>query len=189
MSHIRLPLAPTPNPAVPAREEAHARESDDRLLQVGELARETGKTVRAIHLYEELELLKPAGRSRGRYRLYRPDAVVRIRWITKLQDMGFSLSDIQTAVRDWEASGSAPRAMVKLRALYDAKLEQTRAHIRRLRALEHELEASLSYLDTCEVCEPDRLVSACRCCEHHGDHEPVPDLVAGFRATPSEERR
>src|SRR5437773_2734911 len=30
------------------------------LLKVGELARATGKTVRALHLYEELGLLKPA---------------------------------------------------------------------------------------------------------------------------------
>ncbi len=85
------------------------------LMQVGDLARESGKTVRAIHLYEELDLLRPVGRSKGRYRLYGPDALVRIRWIGKLQDMGFSLTDIQTVVRDWEESGSAPRAMTKMR--------------------------------------------------------------------------
>ena len=34
-----------------------------RTLKVGELARRTGKTVRAIHLYEELGLLTPAIRS------------------------------------------------------------------------------------------------------------------------------
>ena len=85
------------------------------LMQVGDLARESGKTVRAIHLYEELELLRPVGRSKGRYRLYGPDALLRIRWIGKLQDMGFSLGDIQTVVKDWEQSGSAPRAMTKMR--------------------------------------------------------------------------
>ncbi|MBX3252474.1 MAG: MerR family DNA-binding transcriptional regulator, partial [Myxococcales bacterium] len=40
---------------------------------MGDLAREAGKTVRAIHLYEQMELLKPAGRSKGRYRLYGPE--------------------------------------------------------------------------------------------------------------------
>ena len=58
------------------------------LLRVGELAKRTGKTVRAIHLYEQLELLRPAARSKGRYRLYGPDALGRIRWIVKLQDLG-----------------------------------------------------------------------------------------------------
>jgi len=32
------------------------------LLKIGELAKKTGKTVRAIHLYEELGLLLPAVR-------------------------------------------------------------------------------------------------------------------------------
>ncbi len=153
------------------------------LMQVGDLARESGKTVRAIHLYEELELLRPVGRSKGRYRLYGPDALLRIRWIGKLQDMGFSLGDIQTVVKDWEQSGSAPRAMTKMREVYTNKLAETRAQVRRLQALERELEASLGYLDTCDVCEPDRLLSTCKACNHHDcSHEDVPHLVAGFRA-------
>ncbi|CAN5566238.1 hypothetical protein BH09MYX1_BH09MYX1_59290 [soil metagenome] len=152
------------------------------LMQVGDLARESGKTVRAIHLYEELELLRPVARSKGRYRLYGPDALLRIRWIGKLQDMGFSLSDIQTVVRDWEQSGSAPGAMTKMRAVYKNKLEETRAQVRRLQALARDLESSLGYLDTCDVCEPDRLLSTCKACDHHDCSHDVPDLIAGFRA-------
>ena len=34
-----------------------------QLLRVGDIARATGKTVRAIHLYEELGLLRPVTRS------------------------------------------------------------------------------------------------------------------------------
>jgi DNA-binding transcriptional MerR regulator len=157
-------------------------EKEENLLQVGELARFTGKTVRAVHLYEELGLLKPLGRSKGGYRLYAKDAPLRIRWIQKLQDMGFSLTDIQTVVRDWEQSGTAPRAMTKMRAVYTKKLEETRATLSRLQTLEHELEQSLEYLDTCDVCEPDRLLSTCKSCNHHAcDDTVVPELVAGFR--------
>ncbi len=157
-------------------------ERSDALMQVGDLAREAGKTVRAIHLYEELQLLRPAGRSKGRYRLYGREALVRIRWIGKLQDMGFSLTDIQTIVRDWEESSSAPRTMVKMREVYAKKLEETRAHLRKMQLLEHDLRASLEYLDTCEVCDPARLLSACTSCDLHGCQNHVPDLIAGFRA-------
>jgi DNA-binding transcriptional MerR regulator len=152
-------------------------------LQVGDLARETGKTVRAIHLYEELDLLRPAARSKGRYRLYGPEALMRVRWIGKLQEMGFSLTEIQTIVREWEQLASAPQAMVRMREVYRNKLTETREHIRRLRELEHELEASLSYLDTCEVCDPQRMLSACTSCELHDceSEKNVPELVAGFR--------
>ena len=184
MSRVHLPLAPPPADSEPSVEN-HAGAHGD-LLQVGDLARETGKTVRAIHLYEELDLLRPLARSKGRYRLYGADALVRIRWIQKLQDMGFSLSDIQTVVRDWEESGSAPDAMTKMRAVYTKKLEETRAMRRRLQALERELEASLTYLDTCgDVCEPDRMLRACTSCNHHDCEHEVPELVAGFHANPT----
>ena len=51
---VRLPLLKPPAELVPQGSEAGP------LLQVGDLARECGKTVRAIHLYEQLELLRPA---------------------------------------------------------------------------------------------------------------------------------
>ena len=53
------------------------------LLKVGELAKRTGKTVRAVHLYEELGLLAPAVRSKGGFRLYHDQAVTRIEWISQ----------------------------------------------------------------------------------------------------------
>jgi|SRR5882672_7537371 len=152
------------------------------LMQIGDLARETGKTVRAIHLYEELGLLAPAGRSKGRFRLYSRDALTRIRWIGKLQEMGFSLADMRTVVLEWERVESAPGAMKRMRAVYARKLEETREQRRRLETLEHELQASLKYLETCDVCDPQRLLSACDCCDLHDKDADVPELVLGFRA-------
>jgi len=187
--HHRLPILPAEEEA--ARQSAEAtnvRLLDDArprqgLMQVGDLAREASKTVRAIHLYEELGLLEPATRSKGGYRLYGPEALTRIRWIGKLQDMRFSLGDIQTIVREWERAGSAPDAMKRMREVYARKLEDTREQQRRLAALEHELASSLDYLDTCDdVCEPQRLLSACNCCDLHDKAAAVPELVLGFRA-------
>jgi MerR family copper efflux transcriptional regulator len=176
-NNVRLPVLAPPPP------ESSVDVNDPDLLQVGDLARESGKTVRAIHLYEELELLKPAARSKGRYRLYTRDALVRIRWIGKLQDMGFSLTDIQSIVRDWEDGGTAQNAMQKMRALYASKLDETRAHLRRLESLEREIESSIQYLDTCDVCDPERLLSFCKACDLHSCESHVPELVAGFRAS------
>jgi DNA-binding transcriptional MerR regulator len=144
--------------------------------------------VRAIHLYEELGLLHPAARSKGRFRLYGTDAIVRIRWIQKLQDLGFSLTDIQAVARDFDEEadgGSVSAAMARMRTLYQTKLEETRAQLQRLRALETEIVASLDYLEGCEVCEPQRVVSACKRCDHHEAGQEAPELVAGFRARPS----
>lgn len=177
MSTVRLPIFKQKERR-PAESEPAAAE----LMQVGDLAARTGKTVRAIHLYEELALLRPAARTKGRFRLYDKDALLRVRWIGKLQDLGLSLTDIKSIVRDWEEDGRAPAAMTKMREVYKAKLAETRAQIERLRSLEHEITASLDYLDTCDVCEPSRLLGACGCCDHHPEDQEVPDLVAGFRA-------
>jgi DNA-binding transcriptional MerR regulator len=181
--NIRLPLLVAVPPAAPESSGTALDAHDAELLQVGDLARESGKTVRAIHLYEELGLLKPTARSKGRYRLYTSDALVRIRWIGKLQEMGFSLTDIQQIVRDWEDGGTAPNAMRKMREVYARKLEETRDHLQRLKALEHEIESSIAYLDTCDICDPERLLGFCRACDLHSCESHVPELVAGFRAT------
>jgi DNA-binding transcriptional MerR regulator len=187
-AYHRLPLAPpsavtafeSDLPEIQAVDAARARKE---LMQIGDLARETGKTVRAIHLYEELGLLTPAGRSKGGFRLYAGDALLRIRWIGKLQEMGFSLADIQTIVREWEHVGSAPGAMKGMREVYVRKLGETREQLRRLEALADELVGSVAYLDTCDVCDPQRLLSACNCCDLHDKELDVPELVLGFRAT------
>ncbi|MDP9148327.1 MAG: MerR family transcriptional regulator [Myxococcota bacterium] len=183
--HHRLPLLRAPGaPGGVLRSLDEARQARDGLdlMQIGDLARETGKTVRAIHLYEELGLLTPAARSKGRFRLYGREALLRIRWIGKLQEMGFSLGDIQTIVREWERVESATGAMKRMREVYARKLDETREQKRRLEALEHELRASLEYLDTCDVCDPQRLLSACNCCDLHDKEADVPELVLGFRA-------
>ena len=180
-----LPIAAKGSVAAPAgavrpNGDGERAGSDERLLQVGDIAKACGKTVRAIHHYEEVGLLRPSARSKGRYRLYDHGAVARIRWIGKLHDLGLSLTQIQHIVRSWEAAPSAPEAMAKMRAVYQAKLEQTRTQIEHLRGLERELEASLEYLDVCETCDPAELIAACTDCNIHEPAQPQPELVAGI---------
>lgn len=163
---------------------APAGSKDDELLQVGELAKATGKTVRAIHLYEELGLLKAHERSKGRYRLFTSDSVTRVRWIAKLQSLGLSLSEIQSLVREQEGSGSAPFAARKLTGVYLAKLEETKRRIAELVELERELEASLAFLSTCSVaCESATPVNSCPTCARHSEGDAAPELVLGVRVS------
>ncbi|MCU0690196.1 MAG: MerR family transcriptional regulator [Polyangiaceae bacterium] len=178
--HLPVLIDNPPAPAgVPAVHEAPV--PDEQLLRVGDIARAVGKTVRAIHLYEEMGLLHPHRRSRGRYRLFGPDAVVRIRWISKLQELGLSLNDIRTVLLERE-NLSAPGAMSRMREVYRRQLEETRTQLRRLQTLERELSASLEYLESCDACDPDRLISACSECQLRERHDDPPDLVAGLSA-------
>ena len=64
------------------------------LLKVGELAKRTGLTVRALHHYDNIGLLRPSGRSDSGYRLYSRDDVARLHGIQTLRRMGLSLADV-----------------------------------------------------------------------------------------------
>lgn len=168
-------------PGTATEPEEHGSAGDDqRLLQVGDIAKATGKTVRAIHHYEDVGLLQPHARSKGRYRLYDQGALNRVRWIGKLHDLGLSLNEIQNIVSTWESSPSAPGAMAQIRSVYQQKLEEVRGQIARLTALERELAASLDYLDTCDSCDPAELVEACTNCNLHDKSQVEPELVAGI---------
>ena len=155
-----------------------------QLLRVGDLARATGKSVRAIRLYEELGLLLPATRSSGGFRLYEPSAVERVRWIGLLHSLGFSLHEMRELLRTWWDAGLGPRAMDDLRALVTRKLEETRESIRRHQQLERELRDGLAYLETCRECSQPASVAGCaRCAQDHGMKE-EPALVAGITSVP-----
>jgi MerR family copper efflux transcriptional regulator len=154
----------------------------EKPLRVGELARRTGKTVRALHLYEELGLLQPVHRSKGGFRLYAPSAVARVDWISKLQDAGFSLHQLRALLHDATSESPVAKvAMLKVREVFEARLSDTREQIDRLQKLEQELLASISYLEGCKSCEPVHQPNECGTCNYHG-HEATaqPLLVAGI---------
>jgi MerR family transcriptional regulator, copper efflux regulator len=166
-----------------APRDTHTTVTLEKPLRVGELAKRTGKTVRALHLYEELGLLKPVHRSKGGFRLYAPSAVKRVEWIQKLQDAGFSLHDLQELLQGVnEQSGVASLAMERVRQVFADRLRETRDQIQRLTQLEQDLEASLSYLEGCRSCEPKaHQIQECPTCNHNGHEEGAqPILVAGI---------
>jgi DNA-binding transcriptional MerR regulator len=160
-------------------------ECSQHLLRVGDLAKMTGKTVRAIHHYEELGLIEPVGRSKGHYRLFDAETPVRIRWISKLQSLGLSLGDIRTLVRNRQASPSALQSASQLRQTYEAKLVEVRSRLAELTALERELTASLAYLEACGTsCTPELTPTSCAQCDRHADgdrhaEEQPSDLIHG----------
>ena len=161
-----------------------------QLLRIGDLARLTGKTVRALHLYEEMGLLHPATRSSGGFRLYERSVVERVRWIDLLHGLGFSLQEMGDLLRSWWAAELGPAAMERLRGLFTRKLEETRAAVARYQQLERELTEGLAYLETCRACAtPGVKVNGCVHCEQDHGMPREPALVAGITSAPERARR
>lgn len=65
-----------------------------RSFKVGELARQTGLTVRTLHHYDEIGLLSPSRRTGSGHRLYGDEDLARLLQILSLRQLGFSLEEI-----------------------------------------------------------------------------------------------
>jgi DNA-binding transcriptional MerR regulator len=72
--------------------------------QAHEFAKRAGVTVRALHHYDRLGLLKPSGRTDAGYRFYTDRDLVRLEQIVALKFIGFPLSKIRDLLnrKDWE---------------------------------------------------------------------------------------
>ncbi|CAN5550622.1 MerR family transcriptional regulator [soil metagenome] len=78
--------------------------------KIGELAKATGLTVRTLHHYDEIELLRPSERSEAGHRSYTDADVRRLYWIISLRQLGFPLADISSLI---ESDDADPRAAVR----------------------------------------------------------------------------
>jgi DNA-binding transcriptional MerR regulator len=71
----------------------------DRTYQPHEFAKRAGVTIRALHHYDRLGLLKPSGRTTAGYRLYSDRDFARLEQIVALKFIGFPLSQIRELLR------------------------------------------------------------------------------------------
>jgi DNA-binding transcriptional MerR regulator len=93
---------------------------------VGELSRLTGVTVRALHHYDEIGLVRPSQRSAAGYRIYNDGDVLRLQQVLVFRELGVPLDAIGTAID--EASDRAAllrkhrRELAEKRTRIDAML-------------------------------------------------------------------
>lgn len=65
---------------------------------VGDLARLTGVTVRALHHYDEIGLVRPSERTAAGYRLYTDADVHRLQQVLLFRELGLPLDEIAAAI-------------------------------------------------------------------------------------------
>jgi DNA-binding transcriptional MerR regulator len=113
------------------------------LMTVGELARRTGLSIKAIRRYEGLGLIYSAGRSEGGYRLFDDSALWCAQVISALRSLGLTIKEIDRLGRAYLSSPDEPIGPL-LTALLDgaeeriedrvAELTTVRERIREYRA-------------------------------------------------------
>jgi MerR family transcriptional regulator, copper efflux regulator len=67
----------------------------EKTKQIGTIAKESGVPIKTIRYYEEIGLLKAAGRTEGGFRLFDSDVLDRLNFIKRAQSLGLSLLEIK----------------------------------------------------------------------------------------------
>src|SRR3954451_11706194 len=85
-------------------------------LRVGELARASGLTVRALHYYDEIGLLSPSMRTGGGHRAYADADVQRLYRICALRRLGLPLSSIANVLdqQAWDVAATLREQLTEL---------------------------------------------------------------------------
>ena len=79
-------------------------------MKIGDLAKQTGVSVRTLHYYEEIGLLSPSHRTETGYRLYAEDDIIRLQQIVSLRQIGFSLAQIRQCLEEVPVFTTSSRA-------------------------------------------------------------------------------
>jgi len=101
-------------------------------LKVGELAQRTGLTVRTLHHYDAIGLLRPSLHTQARYRLYTAGDIARLQQVLSLRQLGFTLDEVRACL---DRPGFSPLEVIGLH------LERLREQMESIRRLCERLDA------------------------------------------------
>ena len=112
------------------------------LMQIGDVANETGLSVDTIRFYERQSLLQRAARSSGGFRLFSQGDVTDLTFIRNAQELSFSLQEIRDLVG---LRKTRQPNCSRVEKILDRKIASVRAKITALRKLEKELTRTLQH--------------------------------------------
>lgn len=121
---------------------------------IGELARASGVTVRALRHYDEVGLVRASGRTGAGHRRYTAEDLRRLYRVRALRGLGLSLEEIGDALA---ASADGPEA---LRASLAGQLHRLTAQAERIQQLSERIRGMLRQLDGVSMPDPDQFMTA-----------------------------
>lgn len=117
-------------------------------MRIGEVATQTGVSVRAIRYYERAKLLHATRHANG-YRDFGEAAVRRVRAIRDLLETGFTIEDVVSLSDCIECSAATQDCCEGTKAVYRAKLAKVNAQMATLATLRERIEQRIGVLGTC----------------------------------------
>jgi MerR family copper efflux transcriptional regulator len=82
-------------PEATITEDASVQSTSGSHMQIGVVAERLGLSIRSLHHWEEMGLVKPSARSVGGFRLYTEEDVQRLILMRRMKPLGYSLEEIR----------------------------------------------------------------------------------------------
>ncbi|AFY53206.1 putative transcriptional regulator [Rivularia sp. PCC 7116] len=111
-------------------------------MKIGELAKQTGLSIRTLHYYDEIGLLSPSDRNEIGHRLYSDEDIIRLQQILSLRQLGFALKEIRECLENPDFSLSQVINLHRDRMREQIALSHTL--LERLNGVARELETTKS---------------------------------------------
>jgi DNA-binding transcriptional MerR regulator len=111
-------------------------------MQIGEVAEQTGLSLRTIRYYEEVGLVTPSSRTSGGFRLYSETDLARLRLVRRMKPLDFTLEEMKDVLGVLDALEAGDPQAVEHDTLV-GRLEMYReAASARVNALRDQLEVA-----------------------------------------------
>lgn len=136
-----------------------------RLLQIGEVARQAGTTLRTVRYYLELGFIEASERSPGGFYLFDSSEVDKIRFIQSLKELGLPLKEIKALykIRKEKKRGHDAYPLVLERLLKHRLAVEKK--IKEYSKLKHELDEAVILVGECNGCQKKPTRENCLACE------------------------
>ncbi len=108
-------------------------------MNIGTAARASGIPAKTIRYYEEIGLIRPAGRSGGNYRLYGDLEVETLRFIRRARGLGFSVEEVSELLDLWRDRGRSSRQVKALANRHLRDIDEKIAALKTMRDTLNEL--------------------------------------------------
>jgi DNA-binding transcriptional MerR regulator len=159
------------------------------LMQIGDLAKRAGLTLRTIRYYEERGLIEPAARSKGGFRLYEENELRKLHLIRSLQLLDMPLAQVKSFFDERNRGRVAAEVAPALQEILRTHLEEVERRLAEFRAARASVVETLQILDACASCPLEPGPSVCLKCPVLTQRESIPAhmqaIIDSIEASPS----
>ncbi len=139
--------------------------STKTLLQIGEVTREAGTTVRTVRYYLEEGFIEYTDRSDGGFYLFEPHVVEKVKFIKKLKDLGLSLKEIKSLYQIRQEKNTGDEAYKLVFDRLKKQHELTEKKVSEYLQLKEEIEDAMKLVKECAGCRKKPNRDNCLACE------------------------